>query len=162
MLNRATVILQRGLLWHEMTYEGWYAVTTFVGYLITKETKSMKHPLRVKLTDCGHLIHLAYHYSPSDAFKTFGMFSTFRLDMSMLILDNFDQKSRYIFRVVALNKHKIMPVHHFLYISGPIIMTFSCFINWKFGGAHGVMVIVVGSEHGDTGSNPGQEWLHFT
>ena len=31
-----------------------------------------------------------------------------------------------------------------------------------FGGAHGVMVIVVGNGHGNTSSNPGWEWLHFT
>ena len=30
------------------------------------------------------------------------------------------------------------------------------------GGAHGVMVIVVGNGHGDTNSNPGRDWLHFT
>ena len=30
------------------------------------------------------------------------------------------------------------------------------------GGARGVMVIVVGSGHGDTSSNPGRDWLHFT
>ena len=30
------------------------------------------------------------------------------------------------------------------------------------GGAHGVMVIIVGNGHGDTSSNPGQGWLHFT
>ena len=29
-------------------------------------------------------------------------------------------------------------------------------------GAHGVMVIVVGNGHGDTSSNLGQDWLHFT
>ena len=29
-------------------------------------------------------------------------------------------------------------------------------------GARGVMVIVVGNGHGDTSSNPGQDWLHFT
>ena len=29
-------------------------------------------------------------------------------------------------------------------------------------GARGVMVIVVGNEHGDTSSNPGWDWLHFT
>ena len=33
-------------------------------------------------------------------------------------------------------------------------------INW--GGARGVMVIVVGNGHGHTSSNPGQDWLHFT
>ena len=28
--------------------------------------------------------------------------------------------------------------------------------------ARGVMVIVVGNGHGDTSSNPGRYWLHFT
>ena len=31
-----------------------------------------------------------------------------------------------------------------------------------FWGARGVMVIVVGIGHGDTSSNPGRDWLHFT
>ena len=31
-----------------------------------------------------------------------------------------------------------------------------------FGGARGVVVIAVGNEHGDTSSNPGRDWLHFT
>ena len=31
-----------------------------------------------------------------------------------------------------------------------------------WGGARGVMVIVVGNGHGDTSSNPGRDWLHFT
>ena len=31
----------------------------------------------------------------------------------------------------------------------------------KSGGAHGVMVIVVGNAHGDTSSNPGRDRLHF-
>ena len=32
----------------------------------------------------------------------------------------------------------------------------------RWGGARGVMVIVVGNGHGDTSSNPGRGWLHFT
>ena len=28
--------------------------------------------------------------------------------------------------------------------------------------ARGVMVILVGNEHGDTEFNPGLDWLHFT
>ena len=32
----------------------------------------------------------------------------------------------------------------------------------KFGGARGVMVIVVGNGSGDTSSNPGWDWMHFT
>ena len=40
-------------------------------------------------------------------------------------------------------------------------------IEWSYliklwGGARGVMVIVVGNGHGDTSSNPGRFWLHFT
>ena len=31
-----------------------------------------------------------------------------------------------------------------------------------FGGACGAMVIVVGNGHGNTSSNPGRDWLHFT
>ena len=31
-----------------------------------------------------------------------------------------------------------------------------------YGGARGVMVIVAGYGHGDTSSNPGPDWLHFT
>ena len=34
--------------------------------------------------------------------------------------------------------------------------------NEHSGGACGVMVIVVGNGHGDTSSNPGRDWLHFT
>ena len=30
------------------------------------------------------------------------------------------------------------------------------------GGAHDVMVIVVGNGHDKTSSNPGRDWLHFT
>ena len=30
------------------------------------------------------------------------------------------------------------------------------------GSVRGVMVIVVGNGHGDTSSNPGPDWLHFT
>ena len=32
----------------------------------------------------------------------------------------------------------------------------------KNGGGRGAMVIVVGNGHGDTSSNPGRDWLHFT
>ena len=32
----------------------------------------------------------------------------------------------------------------------------------KKGGARGVMVIVAGNGHGETSSNIGREWLHFT
>ena len=34
-------------------------------------------------------------------------------------------------------------------------------LSFLLGGAHGVMFIVVGNGHGDTSSNPGQDWLHF-
>ena len=34
--------------------------------------------------------------------------------------------------------------------------------NLRNGGARGVVVIVVGNGHGNTSSNPGRYWLHFT
>ena len=34
----------------------------------------------------------------------------------------------------------------------PLIITIAC----------GVMVIITGYGHGDTSSNPGRDWLHFT
>ena len=37
-----------------------------------------------------------------------------------------------------------------------------CMMTSLNGGAHGVMVIVAGYGHGDTSSNPGPDWLHFT
>ena len=36
------------------------------------------------------------------------------------------------------------------------------YIYESYGGAHGVMVIVVGNGRGDTSSNIGRDWLHFT
>ena len=35
-------------------------------------------------------------------------------------------------------------------------------IKRNLGGAGGVMVIVIGNEHGNTSSNPGRDWLQFT
>ena len=32
----------------------------------------------------------------------------------------------------------------------------------SLGGARGVVVITVGNEYGDSSSNPGRYWLHFT
>ena len=41
--------------------------------------------------------------------------------------------------------------------------SFQVFLSIKNnGGARGVMVIIVGNGHGDTSSNPGWDWLHFT
>ena len=38
----------------------------------------------------------------------------------------------------------------------------ACVLVYACVGARGVIVIVVGNEHGDTGSNPGRNSLHFT
>ena len=35
-------------------------------------------------------------------------------------------------------------------------------LSLEFGGARGVVVIAFGNEHGETSSNPGRYWLHFT
>ena len=48
----------------------------------------------------------------------------------------------------------------------PQFSMFSFFVDYdkvrSLGGARDVMVIVIGNEHGDSCSNPGREWLHFT
>ena len=44
---------------------------------------------------------------------------------------------------------------HLMVRSTPSLLSFP-------GGARGVDVIVVGNGHGDTSSNPGRDWLHFT
>ena len=43
-----------------------------------------------------------------------------------------------------------------------IIQLRNMYVYKNEGGARGVMVIVVGNGHGDTSSNPGLDWLHFT
>ena len=42
-----------------------------------------------------------------------------------------------------------------------IIHEWVLWVLYSCGGAHGVMVIVVGNWHGDTSSYPGRDWLHF-
>ena len=44
----------------------------------------------------------------------------------------------------------------------PSLSILSCTYKIEYWGACGVMVIIVGNGHGDTSSNPGQDWLHFT
>ena len=60
-----------------------------------------------------------------------------------------------------------------LYLGSKITEAWKCSLEytviWSYpdyipsaGSARGVMVIVVGNWHGDTSSNPGRDWLHFT
>ena len=41
-------------------------------------------------------------------------------------------------------------------------LTYAGITPCKDGGARGVIVIVAGIGHGDSSSNPGRDWLHFT
>ena len=43
-----------------------------------------------------------------------------------------------------------------------ITFSFMYKIRKKSGDTRGVMINVVGNEHGDTSSNPGRDWLYFT
>ena len=43
-----------------------------------------------------------------------------------------------------------------------VLSTFGPFHRPSSGVACGVVVIIVGNGHGDTSSNPGRDWLHFT
>ena len=63
------------------------------------------------------------------------------------------QKFRKTDETICLFIHKIRKIN---------LVSYPARAEGKNGGARGVMVIVVGKEHSDTSSNPGQNWLHFT
>ena len=52
------------------------------------------------------------------------------------------------------------PLQHTHILITPSILSMT--LTASDGGARGVVVIAVGNEHGDTSSNPGRDWLHFT
>ena len=54
-----------------------------------------------------------------------------------------------LFKYTHAHTHTHTHTHTYIYI-------------YIYGSARGVMVIVVGNGHGDTSSNPGRDWLHFT
>ena len=60
-----------------------------------------------------------------------------------------------------INISFISPTFGF-YVDNKQVTLFSFNRNHVLGGARGVMVIVVGNGHGDTSSNRGRDWLHFT
>ena len=47
-------------------------------------------------------------------------------------------------------------------LSGPLWLRLIVPVRIISGSARGVMVIFVGNEHGDTSSNSGRDWIHFT
>ena len=63
---------------------------------------------------------------------------------------------------IQLYIHKYMLTYQFRYTPTYIHIHTHMLYMLTHGGARGVMVIVVGNGHGDTSSNPGWDWLHFT
>ena len=57
---------------------------------------------------------------------------------------------------------RVLPTIQEMVLHGSLLKHFFSIIRYVFGGAHGVMVIVAGSGHGDTSSNPGRDSLRFT
>ena len=57
----------------------------------------------------------------------------------------------FICQILIIYKHLIFYCQHFM-----------CTHTYIYIYIYDVMVIVVGNEHGDTSSNPGRGWLHFT
>ena len=49
-----------------------------------------------------------------------------------------------------------------LKIIGNFVFWKTCLLSKILNAYHGVVIIVVGKGHGDTSSNPGRDWLHFT
>ena len=62
----------------------------------------------------------------------------------------------YIYIYIYTHTHTHTPAYSHIENISPLIN------QSRLGGARGVIVIVVGNEHGDTSSNPGRDWLHFT
>ena len=67
----------------------------------------------------------------------------------MYLLTGLQQQYIYILNICKRDRQQAKTRHH-------------CKLLKRCGGARGVMVIVVGNGHGDTSSNPGRDWLHFT
>ena len=63
----------------------------------------------------------------------------------------------FFWNILNLLSHKYGLGLIYSYLGTVIVI----WVNWD-GGARGVIVIIVGNEHGDTSSNPGRDWLHFT
>ena len=74
---------------------------------------------------------------------------------------------RYVSRVKWSNQGKgVAPSPTSCYSSywqrSQTLLTYTFITDTTTTGARGVVVIVVGNGHGDTSSNPGPDWLHFS
>ena len=75
-------------------------------------------------------------------------------DITIKIKHLFDvsgSKNAFLQSVLQITAIVLVSVINYYHIMGYI-----------YYGARGVMVIVVGNGHGNTSSNPGRDWLHFT
>ena len=87
--------------------------------------------------------------------------TTFFLGSSQIALIQPVHDQGYI--LIFLDRmHLLFTKVHFLFWQpGRVGGQYTTYI-YIFGGARGVLVIVIGNGHGDTSSNPGRDWLHFT
>ena len=69
-------------------------------------------------------------------------------------------KGFYVLSLVTLSS--VVFERCWLQVLWPVPTVVPCTDNWHCGGARGVVVIAIGNDHGDTSSNPGRYWLHFT
>ena len=77
----------------------------------------------------------------------------------------FLQSNKVRAKVISLLQYKYLPwwwSKTRLKVLGNQLIIETLLTNSNFGGARGVMVIVIGNEHGDKISNPGRDLLHFT
>ena len=94
------------------------------------------HPMRLELTRVGLLVKLANHYTTKGALNT----TCVTVNENQMKIPA-ERGQDFVWRVEQRKKKTYL----------------------KFdGSARGVVVIAVGNEHGDTSSNPGRDWLHFT
>ena len=124
-----------------------YIPTLFILFIPTPFFLSLhSYPLHFHYT----LILFTFNTSSSFLLSLYPLLFTFNTSSSFL---NFFTPS---LSSLSLHSHPL----HFLYTLK--FLTCIIIIIIMVWGARGVVVIAVGNEHGDTSSNPGREWLHFT
>ena len=94
-------------------------------------------------------------------FKMFFILKGFNFSLKILFLSHVSDSSCAIWPFRHLNYKKKNPFSsHFCFILVFVVFSLHSYVASDV--TDSVMVIVVGNGHGDTSSNPGRDWWHFT
>ena len=127
--------------------------------------------LRAPIT-FGIIVTLMFHSFFNSIVRSTNIFTSFHLLLILQQNPQFRKFSFYFYLLIIIRSGRLAEIkgsdwmskfQMSLYVSffhdccTPYIMDSPSSIN-----ARGVIVNVVGNEHGDTSSNPGRDWLYFT